>query len=143
MKEITCDEVLKHSGLKRTEKRILVYRFLETEPYPVTAETIHKALASSMDLSTVYRILAVFETKGFLKKEVDEKKQNVFFLRKEDRHVLVCTSCHKRIPLTGCPYHEVNEKIEKDTGFLVKDQNTEIFGLCPECRKKQKENRGC
>ena len=74
---------------------------------------------------------------GIVKKEVNEQKENVFLLiRNEENHILVCTACHKKVKLEGCPYHKVNEEIEKKTGFIVQDQNVEIYGLCPECQNK-------
>lgn len=126
-------------GLKNTPNRTLIYEALAKEHYPVTAESLYLALSSEgIDLSTVYRNLNAFVKAGIVRKEVNRKKENVFSIEKEeDVHVLVCTSCHRRLPLSFCPYHEVNEKIFKDTGFLVQDQNIEIYGLCPDCLKKQ------
>ncbi|MBQ2070483.1 MAG: transcriptional repressor, partial [Bacilli bacterium] len=54
----------------------------------------------------------------------------------EDNHVLICTKCHKTVKLEGCPYHEVNEAIESQTGFVLQDHNTEIYGICPDCQNK-------
>lgn len=135
MKEKTFEEF----GLKKTKSRIAVLEKLENSEYPLTAEELHSSLSDQdIDLSTIYRTLKSFLEVGLVKREINEKKENVFSLdNDEDSHVLVCVRCHKKIKLAGCPYHEVNEKIEKDTGFLVQDQNVEIYGLCPDCQKKR------
>ena len=83
--------------------------------------------------------MQAFEKSGLVLKEVNEKKENVYSLvKEEDSHILVCLKCHKRIPLDFCPFEEVNEKIEKATGFHLKDQNIELYGICKECQEKDK-----
>lgn len=134
------EEIFRNHGLKVTKSRIAIYKALEKKEYPCTAEELSKDIVDEdINLSTIYRTLNSFTDKGLVKLEVNERKENVFSLEKdEDKHILVCKCCHKRVPIEGCPYHKVNEKIEKETGFLIEDQNTEIYGLCPDCRKKIK-----
>lgn len=126
------------SGLKKTKHRILVLKTLDKNEYPVSAEQLYFQLKKeNINLSTIYRILNIFEEKGIVKKEVNQNKENVYSLvLKEDSHYLVCVKCHKRTPLPGCPYHEINEQIEEETGYQILDHNTEIYGICPECKNK-------
>lgn len=135
------EEIFKNTGLKKTKNRIVIYEALEKIDYPITADEIYEKLKDDdVDLSTIYRTMNSFIQVGIVKKEVNEQKENVFLLlRNEENHILVCTSCHKKVKLPGCPYHEVNEEIEKKTGFIVQDQNVEIYGLCPECQCKNKK----
>ncbi len=131
-------EVFRNHGLKVTKSRVAIYKALETKKYPCTALELSKDIDSEdINLSTIYRTLNSFSDKGLVKVEVNERKENVFSLEKdEDKHILVCKKCHKRVPIEGCPFHKVNEKIKRETGFLIEDQNTEIYGLCPDCQKK-------
>lgn len=126
-------------GLKKTRHRILVLNALEKCEYPVSAEVIFSMLKKEdINLSTIYRTLHSFEEKGLVKKEINQDKENVFSLIQEhDNHVLVCIKCHKKTPLPKCPYHEINEQIEEETGYEILDHNTEIYGLCPECKNKK------
>ncbi len=137
------DEIWKRCGLKKTKARQNILALLQSSDRPLTAEAIFASLPKdSQDLSTVYRVLSAFEKVGLAKKEINENKENVFsFAEKEDAHVLVCVQCKKRVPLDGCPFELVNQKIEQETGFLIPDQNREIYGLCPECQKKTNGNR--
>ncbi len=132
------ENLFKNTGLKKTKNRVLIYEELEKIDYPITADELYEILkAENVDLSTIYRTMNSFVEAGIVKKEVNEQKENVFLLiRNEENHILVCTSCHKKVKLEGCPYHKVNEEIEKKTGFIVQDQNVEIYGLCPECQNK-------
>jgi len=105
----------------------------------MTVEEIHSAMKhSSADISTVYRCLNSFCANGMARKEVNQNKENVFSLaNNKDVHYVVCVKCHKKIILQDCPYHEVNEQLEKETGFVISDHNTEIYGVCPDCQKSK------
>ena len=131
------EKTLREKGLKVTSARLLVHHYLSTLSSPATAESLHwKLRGKGLDLSTLYRTLNTFVTAGLVKKEVGHHKENLYSLvSEEEAHLLVCLRCGKKIPLQGCPYHEVNEAIEAQTGFHVLDHNTEIYGICPECQK--------
>ncbi len=129
-------------GLKNTKNRQKILDSLTAFDYPVTAEELFYSFKmKDINLSTIYRTLNLFVEKGLVKKEINADKENVFSLVKEkDEHILVCTSCHKKVILNFCPYHDANKKIEEQTGYLIQDQNTEIYGLCSQCQKKQHEH---
>ncbi|MCR5505960.1 MAG: transcriptional repressor [Bacilli bacterium] len=133
-------EILKNKELKNTKARSLILDVLKGAKVPLSADEIYdKVRNKGLNLSTVYRTLNTFFDNGIVNKEVNPQKENVFSLIKEDHedhHVLICTKCHKIVPLKGCPYHEVNEKIEDETGFKIQDHNIEIYGVCPDCKDK-------
>ena len=130
-------ELLKQAGLKNTKPRMEILKVLEQSNSPLTAEEIYAKLnKKDINLSTVYRTLNTFDNCHIVKKEINKRKENIFSLEGEDTHILVCVKCHRSIPLKGCPYHEANEELEKTTGFLIEDHNTEIYGVCPDCQKK-------
>jgi Fur family transcriptional regulator, ferric uptake regulator len=125
-------------GLKKTQNREKILSILKKANHPISAEDIFYSFKKKdINLSTIYRCLNAFEENNIIKREVNEKKENVYSLiDEEDKHILVCVKCHKRIPLSKCPFHEVNEKIEEETGFHIQDQNIELYGICKECQKK-------
>ena len=132
------ESLLKNHGLKITSARIAVLSVLENNPLPLSAERIYEfTKKEGLNLSTVYRTLNSFVEAGLVKKEINQDKESIFSLEsEEDNHVLICTKCHKTVKLEGCPYHEVNEAIESQTGFVLQDHNTEIYGICPDCQNK-------
>ena len=129
-------DILREHGLKATPARVETLRYLSSLNAPISAEDLFDKLRQhGLDLSTLYRTLNSLAAAGLVKKEVGARKENLFSLeREEECHLLVCLRCGKKIPLEGCPYHEVNESIEEKTGFKVLDHNTEIYGICPDCR---------
>lgn len=130
-------DLLRQAGLKSTKPRIEILKILEEANSPLTAEEIFSRLNNKdINLSTVYRTLNTFEESHLVKKEINKNKENIFSLEGEDSHVLVCVKCHRTIPLKGCPYHEANEELEKETGYVIEDHSTEIYGVCPDCQNK-------
>ena len=130
-------ELLIKNNLKRTPSRIEILSVLEKASTPLTAEEIFKLLKKKdIDLSTIYRTLNIFAEANIVKKEINNNKENIFSLVKnEDKHILVCVKCHKTVVIDDCPYHEANEKIERETGFTINDHTTEIYGICPDCKQ--------
>lgn len=128
--------ILREHGLKATPSRLAIFSFLCNQHVPLSAEAIAAKLAKKdIDLSTLYRTLNSFSEVGLVKKEVGAGKENLYSLVSEEEcHYLVCLKCHNRIKLEGCPYHEVNETIQRQTGYRILDHNTEIYGICPDCQ---------
>ena len=137
-------KLLREHGLKATPARIDIVRYLSSLGSPITAEGLHARLRQSgADLSTVYRTLGHLSRVGIVRKEIGPGKECLYSLAKDEvTHLLVCLRCGKKVPLEGCPYHEVNEAIENKTGFHVLDHNTEIYGICPSCLKKEPHEKG-
>ena len=129
---------LKKAHLKVTKPRKEILYILERASTPLTAEDIYSCLKDkNINLSTVYRTLNTFEEAHIVKKEINHNKENIFSIEGEDSHILVCVKCHKAVKLDDCPYHEANEKLEKETGYHIHDHNTEIYGICPDCQNKK------
>ena len=131
---------LKEHGLKITPARVLVLGYLGSLEAPITAEELHERIRDKgADLSTVYRTLNTFVEHGICLKEVGPRKENLYSLSREEvQHLLVCVRCGEKIPLEGCPYHEVHEEIERKSGYHLLDHSTEIYGICPKCLKSEK-----
>ena len=129
--------LLRECGLKVTPARVAILHYLYSLDEPISAEDLFRSVSfSEVDLSTLYRTLNTFVEVGIAKKEVGRRKENLYMLKSSEvEHLMVCLRCGKKVPLAGCPYHEVNERLEAETGFHVLDHNTEIYGICPDCQK--------
>ena len=65
-------EILKEHSLKFSKQRDLLLTIFNENKRPLTAEDVYNMLDSSMDLSTVYRIINVF-TEAEILKVIDAK----------------------------------------------------------------------
>ncbi|HEX3027737.1 MAG TPA: transcriptional repressor [Clostridia bacterium] len=137
-----CDdnkEVFNNLGIKNTKPRNLIYDMLKQADMPVTAEQIYLKLKESgetINLSTIYRVLDYFISKGIaLKSSISDENKALFELnRMEHKHHIVCIECKKMFAIADCPFEDYEKRIESSLGFDVKGHKLEIFGYCSQCK---------
>ena len=128
-------------GLKWTEQRKRVYRILREAAEPLSAVQIYHLTArpegQEYAISTIYRILAVFEEKGIVEKSAWAGDGTAVYAldRGEHTHYAVCLECHKRIPLPDCPFSHIH--LEETGDFTVTGHRLELYGYCGECKKNR------
>jgi Fur family ferric uptake transcriptional regulator len=147
------EEINLPKGIKWTKQRKDVYRVLSESIEPVTALDIYQnILVSHPDagyaLSTIYRILTVFEENGIVSKSSYMEDSTIVYEleRGEHTHYAVCLNCHKRIPLQACPFAHIHahgnerqtepEKDALEQGFIVTGHKLELYGYCINCKEK-------
>jgi len=132
-------ELLKAKNLRVTKQRKQILQILEIENNPISAEEIFNKLKdlSNMDLSTIYRNLNILEDKNILLKTTNIDGISYYQLNNDQhKHFITCNICHKKFLIENCPIHELEDSIEKETGFMITSHNFEFTGICPTCQKK-------
>lgn len=132
-------ELLKAKNLRVTKQRRQILQILEIENNPISAEEIYNKLKdlSNMDLSTIYRNLNILEDKNILLKTTNVDGISYYQLNNDQhKHFVTCNICHKKFLIENCPIHELEDSIEKETGFKITGHNFEFTGICPACQKK-------
>lgn len=132
-------ELLKAKNLRVTKQRKQILQILEVENNPISAEEIYNKLKdlSNMDLSTIYRNLNILEDKNILLKTTNIDGISYYQLNNDQhKHFVTCNICHKKFLIENCPIHELEDSIEKETGFKITGHNFEFTGICPACQKK-------
>lgn len=133
-------QTLKHHSIKITKPRVAIYEILENEPQGIEADYIHRKCLEqdiSVNLSTIYRTLELFEEKNLIiKYDLGEKKYNFSLIRHDHHHIVECDSCHKIINL-DCPMKQIEDLITKETGFHLTEHHLELKGICRECQAEK------
>jgi Fur family transcriptional regulator, ferric uptake regulator len=131
--------ILSGKGCKNTKSRAAVVEVLEKMEMPVSAEDIYlqvKERGFSTNLSTVYRTLELLESKGLLEKSVmSDSRARFQLVCNGHKHHVVCTGCHKMIPIDSCPLEIIEKNIGESTKFDITGHKLELYGLCPQCKK--------
>lgn len=140
---------LKEKGLKVTRQRLLVLSVLEqNNGSHMTAEDIYELVSEDypeIGLATVYRTLQLlwdmqlvdrisFDD-GCVRYELGHLFEGE---AKHNHHHLVCRSCGKVTPFDADLLDDLEDHIEKATGFHVLDHELKFYGICRECMKKRK-----
>lgn len=131
--------ILKTVELKTTQKRRLLLLLLQKQQRPTTAEELYEKVKPlvAINLSTVYRNLNTLTEKGILSRSISQDGKAYYSLLSQGHgHRLFCTSCNDIISIDSCPLGELQEKLEKETGYRILDHSLEFKGLCPKCLSK-------
>lgn len=126
--------------IKRTKQREKIFRILFCASKPMSAADIYQCILKSgvntgFAISTVYRVLSVFEKMGYVTKSalMDEDMSYYEWNRGGHTHYAVCLKCHKLIPLEDCPFeHAQIHPAEK--GFCITGHKLELYGFCKGCQ---------
>lgn len=132
------NELLKHHNLKHTIKRQAVIEILEQSSSPLPIEIIHEQAThmTTMNVSTVYRTITILCEHNIVIKTTNQEGKSYYQLnRHRHEHYLICKNCQKIIPVEECPLHDLETKLEKQTGFKINEHRLEFIGLCPKCQK--------
>jgi Fur family ferric uptake transcriptional regulator len=137
------EAILKNNKIKNTRQRQCVLEFLSTCKQPVTAEFIYQSLYKEMgeaalNMSTVYRVLDIMVKHKIINKInlLNDNKATYEFNRREHKHHLVCIKCNLVTPISGCPLKGYEQALTQSTHYEILEHKLEIFGVCPNCQKK-------
>jgi Fur family ferric uptake transcriptional regulator len=131
---------LRKASLKVTPGRLLILSVLSKSPCrPLDAKSIAKIVKESgLDLATVYRTLATFESK-FLIKRVNTKLGGINYELSNHHHDhLVCIDCGILEPFTNCNLNKLTARVLKKSHQFkqINDHSLELLGICKTCATK-------
>lgn len=94
--------------------------------------------------STIYRNIDSLLAQNQIDKYHLNDDNEVFYKIKADihehKHFVICDNCKKTFDLPSCPIHELENAMEEE-GFIIKDHQIQINGICKSCADKQKSKK--
>lgn len=128
-------EVLKTSGLRRTEPREALLSVLSAEHGPFSAEELHERVSrKKVDLVTVYRCLTAFEEAGVLRRcDLGDQVARYELDLGHHHHHVTCQKCKKTESLDDCVLEKLDGMIEK-MGYTKVGHRLEFYGVCAKCQ---------
>ncbi|WP_449355731.1 ferric iron uptake transcriptional regulator [Virgibacillus natechei] len=128
---------------KLTPQREAIVRILlEREEDHLSAEEIYllvKEIAPEIGLATVYRTLDLLSELKIVDKINFGDGVSSYDLRKEGakhfHHHLVCTECGSVEEIIDDLLEDVEQIVQNDWGFQVKDHRLTFHGICKQCQE--------
>lgn len=129
--------LLKSHKLRVTDFRKSCISILQKAEVGLSSTDIENQL-ENVDRITLYRTLLSFEENGLIHHSVDANGQKKYALCAADCDTHVhhdnhlhfhCSSCGK----TSCLDNEVPAKLKLPEGYLVKDVQFNLMGICADC----------
>lgn len=139
--EDRCRKKLLKCGLKATRQRLALLAALNQSETPLTAEELYMQLRqdfTTLSLSTIYRTLDTLCEKQMVNRSVlmDGRRALFEIMPETHCHNLICTVCHKIVPIQNCPLGAYEKSIAETTGYTISGHKLEVYGICPYCRQK-------
>ena len=129
-------ERCRKEGLKITPQRVAVYEILlRSENHP-TVEEIYEEVRKKypfVSLATVYRTVETLEQMGLAKKVCYWGSSARYDANTDEHHHLICVKCGAIRDVYIEESIAIPEELE---GFKTEGYSVNIYGLCPDCRKK-------
>lgn len=130
---------LKQAEVRITPQRHAVLEFLVNAKSHPTADEIYKALEGkfpNMSVATVYNNLRVFREIGIVKELTYGDSSSRFDYTTTKHYHVICEPCGKIVDFHYPTLDEVESLAEQVTGFQITHHRMEIYGICPDCQKK-------
>jgi len=109
-----------------------------------TAEQIFEKVRNdipSISLGTVYRNLGLLVEQNIIRKFISPGESSVRYDGRNDEHShLVCEVCQKVFDIDVSTFSQLDETLEHDTGFLVKEHDIVLRGICKDCKGSDTTN---
>ena len=125
-------EKLRGKGLKVTHQRLQV---LSVDNPEIGLATVYRTLQLLLDMQLVDRIDF---GDGCVRYEIGHLLNGD---TRHNHHHLICKRCNKVVPFDDDLLDDLEEHIEKATGFHVLDHELKFYGLCSRCQKKENEEK--
>lgn len=141
-------ELLKKKGMKTTTQRIAILKvLLERKGEHLTAEEIYELVKTDwpdIGLATVYRNIQLLSDlelidrlsldDGYTRYEVSDLEEGT---NKHHHHHLICMECGGVFMFEDDLLEQLENKIREKMGFVVKDHQVKLYGLCKDCISKR------
>jgi Fur family ferric uptake transcriptional regulator len=134
--------ILKKTGLKFTKQREIIFSTLYKNPNHLTAEDLYLVIKKqypelNIGIATVYRTLAMLEENGLIS-SIQLNNGKKFEILKSHHDHLICTSCGRIVEFHNDEIEKLQEKVASESGFKLTNHIMQLYGLCEECQKKEK-----
>ncbi|SKB65172.1 Fur family transcriptional regulator, ferric uptake regulator [Salegentibacter holothuriorum] len=135
MKEIQIN--LRKKGIRQTPVRMLIYDYLAKKTVASSLSDIEQFMDRS-DRTTLYRTLKTFEEKGVVHQIDDGTGVQKYALCEEDCRCDPLTDLHLHFHCikcseTKCLTEQKIPHINLPPGYVVKDANLVVKGICDQC----------
>ncbi len=139
---------LRDGGLKLTPQRLTILDvIIRAEGSHLTIEELYemvKVVKPETGVATVYRTILLFEELGIVKKlDLNDGIYRYELNHEEEvhgHHHLVCSACGKVEEVKDDLLDSVEQVIENEYKFRIKDHSLKFYGLCRDCYKNESED---
>ena len=124
--------------VRTTKQKKHILSILKESNRPLSINEIYNRIVCELPRiakSTIYRNIDLLLEHNLIEKHHFNDNET-FYLYKENEddhtHFIICDECKKTYSLPSCPIKEIEDAIKAE-GFLIKDHQIQIVGICKSC----------
>ena len=130
--------ILRSNGYRLTPQRHAVLKAIASSDGHLTADAIlerARTLAPDIGRVTVYRTLEVLGQLGLVCRVYMPAGGRSYMMTRPTghHHHLVCTRCGRTVDFADCDLRGLEQRLQKETGFVPSGHLLEVYGVCPAC----------
>lgn len=126
-----------------SRQRELIKQEVKKDSVHPTADMVYASLKEknpSLSLGTVYRNLNLLAELGEIRKLPMPNSRDRFDGDTSEHYHVICKKCGKVFDVELERLRDLDEEIERKSGYAVMRHELIVYGLCPECKNnKEKE----
>lgn len=134
---------LQSSGYRLTGPRYAVIDILAASTQALNAHEIYDMARQgypTIGLVSVYRTLLKLEELNLIQRVHDPDKCQAYVAAfNGHQHLLVCQQCGRVVYFNGDNLDGLITRVERESGYEVKEHWLQLFGLCEQCRKNAQD----
>jgi Fur family transcriptional regulator, ferric uptake regulator len=137
--------LLKENSLKFTLQREQILKTLYDAHEHLSPELLHSKIQANMPslnigIATIYRTLALLEESDLVTSLPFGKQGKKYELADKEHHDhMICIKCGKILEFIDEEIEKRQRKIAKEHQFIMTSHSMQIFGICIECQRLNKE----
>lgn len=131
-------DILKQKRIRMTSQRYAILEYLLKDEVHPTANEIYEYLKKdfpNMSIATVYNNLNFFKEAGILIELPFGDNSSRFDLSVTQHYHAICNRCGRAIDFDYPGFDEIEQAVERMTGFKVENHQFKITGYCTACQK--------
>jgi Fur family ferric uptake transcriptional regulator len=130
---------LRKHGYKLTPQRRAVIRIIASSPDHLTPADLYQRARQehpAIGLVTIYRTLDLLAKFGLIcELHAGGSCHSYTTSIPEHHHHLICSHCGEVIDFTGYDLTELEQRLQRETGFEIEGHLLEFIGACRKCQK--------
>ena len=139
--KIPHKQIIRDLGLKVTEQRLVILEIIRHGSNHFTAQEVFERVNvrnPDVGFATVYRFLRTLSEHQYVTEvRLGGMPARYEWAAKHHHDHLTCIQCSKIVEFENNEIERLQEKVAKEFGFALTHHVLELYGVCPECRKKK------
>lgn len=126
---------------RNTKQKQLILAIMKETDRPMSINEIYAQVVLTLPKiakSTIYRNIDSLLNQNLIDKYHLNDNEIFYKIKadsKEHKHFVICDDCKKVFDLPSCPIHALENAMEEE-GFIIKEHQIQITGLCKACARK-------